>query len=162
MASLGEFGAAMHELDKSAERDTFSFFGEEFTVVNDIPPMLMLQLGAAATGKIDDAEGLAACWEALRTCLDEPDLEEANKKDDQPEPVQQFNDFYKLAVSKRAELESIMKIIFKLFEAQSGRPTVLAPVSSAGPPTTSPSSNSSSTHPALAHLRPVDDLLTGS
>lgn len=159
MASLGEFGAAIRELDKDTERDTFTFFGSEFTVVADIPPMLMLQLGAAATGKIDDAEGLAACWEALRICLDEPDVEGSDEK--QSEPVKQFNTFYKLAVTKRADLESIMKIVFKLFEAQSGRPTEQAPGSSAGLPTTSQSSSGSSAHPALAHLRPVSEVLTG-
>jgi hypothetical protein len=72
MPSLGTFGAAVREFDPDGERDTFDFFGTTFVVEGVIPPMLMLQLGAAMTGKIGDIEGNAAMWEALRTALTKP------------------------------------------------------------------------------------------
>lgn len=184
MARLGEFGAALRELDPATERDTFQFFGEEFAVTGDIPPMLMLQLGASATGKIDEAEGMAAMWEALRCSLTEPGR--LNPEGTELlEDSSAFNRLYKLAVTRRADMDGLLKLVFALFEVQGGRPTVAAPDSSGGPLTTSPSSSASSSatpvspftsvpqvtipgpqgrpgeHPALAHLRPVSELLTG-
>ncbi len=148
MTHLGSFGAAVKELDPTAERDSFEFFGERFEVVGVIPPMLMLQLGAAATGKIDDQEGLAALWEAMRLSLDAD------------EDSKEFDRLYKLAVKNRCDLEDLMKLAMALFEAQAGRPTGEPRGSSAGPSTTSPSSSaSSSVHPAFAHLKPVNELV---
>lgn len=160
---LGEFGAAIKELDPDAEKDTFTFFGEKFTVVAPMAPMLLFQMAAASTGKVDEAEGFAAIWETMRTCLDQPDLEPwtGEGDDPRPEPVKQFNQFYKIAVTKAADLPSLMKLAMKLFEAQNGRPTVEPQGSSDGPLRTSPSSSTSSTHPALAHLRPVSEVLAG-
>lgn len=154
MASLGEFGAALAALDTTAPRDDFTFLGERFDVVGDIPPMLMLQLGAAVSGKIDESEGLAAMWEALRCSLDAPKVEGR-------EPVEQFNRLVRLAVDRRADMDGIMRLVFALFEAQSGRPTVAAPGSQPGPHSISPSARASSTHPELAHLTPLADILAG-
>lgn len=151
MARLGEFGAAQHEL--SGEQDEFGFFGETFTVVSAIPPMLMLQLGAAATGKIDESEGFAAMWEALRCSLTKPASGDVAADDSQ------FTRLYKMAVEKECELDSLMRLVFALFEAQGGRPTKQVSASSPGQSPTSPSSSSSVTHPALSHLRSVDDLI---
>lgn len=163
MASLGEFGAAVRELGvDTRERDTFVFFGEEFTVHGEIPSVLMLQLGASATGKIEETEGLAAMWEALRCSMTKPANgaigEDGEPKADDPA---EFSRFYKRAVAKYADLQEIMQLTFKLFEAQSGRPTKGASASSPGQSSTSPSSSPSSTHPALAHLRPVSEVLAG-
>lgn len=150
MTHLGSFGAAVKELDPSIDKDTFDFFGEKFEVVGTIPPMLMLQMGAAATGKIDDQEGLAAIWEVFHHTLD------AN------EESKDFDRFYKVAVSKRCSLEELMKLAMALFEVQAGRPTEGQPASAPGLSTTSPSSSaSSSQHPAYAHLKPVNSLLAG-
>lgn len=160
MATLGEFGAALAELDPDAERDDFTFFGEVFAVVGVMPSMLQVQLGAAATGKIDDAEGLAAMWEALRCSLTTP----ARTGDDGKQVAEDesaFNRFYKLAVAKRADLDSLMTLTFKLFEVQNGRPTAAQLASSDGPRTTSPSSRSSHSDPALRNLRPVSEVLAG-
>ena len=143
MADLGEFGAALRELE--GERDTFSFFGERFTVSQDIPPMLMLQLGAAATGKVEESEGLAAMWEAMRCSLGDDE----------------FARFYKLAVSKRADLESLMRLTFKLFEAQGGRPTQEPQGSSPGLSTTSLSPSGSSSRWEDKGLRPISSVLAG-
>lgn len=150
MGHLGSFGAAVKELDPGAEKDTFDFFGETFTVAGVIPPMLMLQLGAASTGKIDEQEGLAALWETMRCSLD------ADEGGDQ------FDRLYKLAVAKRCDLEDLMRLAMMLFEAQAGRPTEEPQGSFPGPSRTSPSSStSSSVHPAFAHLTPVNAVLTG-
>lgn len=144
MSDLGAFGAALKEFDRSAEPDTFTFFGERFEVIGEIPPMLMLQLGASATGKIGESEGLAAMWEAMRTSLGD----------------ESFARLYKLAVEMRADLDSLMRLVFALFEGQAGRPTEAASDSQPGPPTTSKSSSGSSTHQAaLAHMRPVSEVM---
>jgi hypothetical protein len=160
MASLGDFDAAVREIDHGAERDTFRFGGVEFTVVGNIPAVLMLQLGAAAGSGVEESEGMAAIWEALRRSLTKPASVDEDGKDIS-EDGQEFQRFFKLAVDRETGLDELMKLTFKLFEAQSGRPTVQAPASSDGPPSTSPSSSVSSSHPGLAHLRPVSEVLTG-
>jgi hypothetical protein len=160
MASLGDFDAAVREVTDTGERDTFRFGGVEFTVVGNIPAVLMLRLGAAAASGVEDIEGLAAVWEALRRSLTAPAYTDENGKDI-PADDAEFERLFKLALDRETELDELMKMTFKLFEAQSGRPTVQAPASSDGPPSTSPSSSASSTHPGLAHLRPVSEVLTG-
>lgn len=171
MGHLGEFGAAAREL--VGEKDEFGFFGETFTVVGSIPSVLMLQLGASATGKIDETDGLAAMWEALRCSLTTPKTTAEDGSEVEADPVQ-FNKFYKLAVENSCELDGIMRLVFALFEAQGGRPTQPVSASSPGQPPTSLSSSTSSTpagsafqpgppvrieHPALSHLRSVDELV---
>lgn len=160
---LGEFGAAQRELD--GEPDDFVFFDETFVVLGSIPAMLMLQLAAAATGKIDESEGMAAMWEALRCSLTKPattKINEAGEYEKIEADGEQFNRLYKIAVERNCEIDALMRLVFKLFEVQGGRPTQPASGSSRGPSPTSPSSSTSVTHPALSHLRSVDDLVKGS
>ena len=145
MAHLGSFAAARREVEPRTEWDDFDFCGEKFVVTGDIPSMLMLQLAASTTGKVDETEGMAAMWEAFRTALGDKG----------------FAKFYKLAVAESVDVEDIMRVVFALFEAQAGRPTQEAPASSPGPLNISPSSSISSSHPALAHLRPVSEVLAG-
>lgn len=160
MASLGDFSAALAELDPDAEKDTFTFFGEEFEVAGPIPTMLAMQLGASATGKISEAEGLAAMWESLRCSLTVP-AHTGEDGTEVPENDSAFTRFYQTAVAKRADPPTLMRLVFKLFEVQGGRPTQAAPDFSPGPQSTSPSSRSLSTHPEYAHLRPVSEVLAG-
>jgi hypothetical protein len=131
-----------------------------------LPAVLMLQLGASVSGKIDETEGFAAIWEALRVSLtvpeyrrlaatDEYDDADENRNILVPEDDSPFRKLYGLAVDNGVELEDMMKLVMGLFEAQTGRPTKSAPASSGGPPTISPSSNTSS------HLRSVDSLIRG-
>ena len=145
MANLGSFGAAVKELDPGGERDTFDFFDQQFTIHGTLPPVLQIQLGAAATGKIEEAEGLAAIWETMRCCLSDG------------EDGSQFDRWFKLAVARRCTLEELLKLAFALFEAQAGRPTEGPSTSSAGLPTTSPNANGSST--PQGRLVPVAELL---
>ncbi|MDH6460114.1 hypothetical protein M2302_000265 [Micromonospora sp. A200] len=156
MGHLGSFGAALRELDPGADRDTFDFFGESFTVEGVMPPIQLFQLSAAILGGERGTSGMAAMWGAFRAALTKP-AEDGKRQDDS-----QFDRFYRLAVLRKCDTDSLMDLAFNLFEAQTGRPTVEPRGSSAGQSTTSPSaSTSSSTHPALAHLRPVEAVLAG-
>ncbi|WP_328382925.1 hypothetical protein OHQ88_10545 [Micromonospora zamorensis] len=172
MRSLGTFGAALREADPYAEKDSFDFCGEQFEVQGRIPPMLMLQLGAAASGKIEEMEGMAAIWEAMRCSLTAPE-----RKQMEPDPetggqtmvertvdadAAEFQRFYKLAVASYVGLEELIRLAMALFEAQAGRPTGQQPALQAGPLPTSTSSNgSASVHPALQGMSPVDRVLAG-
>jgi hypothetical protein len=163
MASLGSFGAAVKELDPDADRDTFDFFGETFTVYGVLPPVLQVQLGAASSGNIEEAQGLAAIWETMRCCLTKPPRTVAEFDPDtrkprvEPEDAAQFHRWFKLAVDNRCTLEELLKLALALFEAQSGLPTEGQSTSSGGAPTTSPNSNGSST--PSGRLVPVAELL---
>lgn len=165
---IGEFGAAKREL--SGEKDDFVFCGELFDVQQPMPPVLAIQLGAAVSGKIDETEGYAAVWEAFRISLTVPefhrlaatdeweDAEEdadGNKIIRVPEDDALFRKWVGLATRNHVELDELIKLVMGLFEAQTGRPTRQAPGSSAGQPSISPSSNTSS------HLRSVDSLIRG-
>lgn len=167
MARIGEFGAAKREL--SGEKDDFVFCGEEFLVQRPMPAVLALQLGASISGKIDETEGFAAMWEALRVSLTIPGfhrLAATDEYDDATEPDEfgtrfiwvpdnddPFKKLYALAVENDVELDQMMRLVMGLFEAQTGRPTKRASVSSDGRPRTSPSSSTSS------HLRSVESLI---
>lgn len=166
MGHLGSFGAALKELDPNVAKDTFDFFGETFTVVGVIPSMLMLQLGAATTGKIDDQEGLGAMWEAMRLSLTTPEHQDTEFPSGNvtvvPADEAQWVKFFRLAVTKNCDLEPLIELSMKLFEAQAGRPTEEPRGSLPGQSITSPSSSvSSSVHPAFAHLTPVQSVLAG-
>jgi hypothetical protein len=160
---LGDFGAAVKELDPNAEKDSFTFFGEKFEIVDDLPPMLIFQLAASMTGKVDETEGMAAMWEALRVSLGDDG----------------FSRLYKSAVAKRADIQSLMELVMSLFQASGGeRPTVQVPDSPAGQLPTSPSSSTSAStpqdsgeippaflnedrDPSVPHLVPVSRVLAG-
>jgi hypothetical protein len=144
VTSLGEFGAAMRELDPAAPKDTFTFFGEPYEIVGPIPAILMLQLGAAATGKLREQDLLAAVWDALLVSLDEEDREPVEGV---PAPVKQFDRLRQAAMDNRADLETLMKLTMALFQATDGRPTEAVPGSGPGPQSVSPSSNTSSSTP---------------
>lgn len=168
MGFLGDFGAAVKELDPATERDSFAFFGETFTIVEDLPAVLILQVGAFMTDKVDESEGLGAMWSALEVSLGAD-----------------FARFYKLALAKRADVQSLMELVMAIFQAVGGeRPTVQVPDLPVGESPTSPSSStSSSTHlvsgevlsstedvqdaipqdrdPSVPHLVPVNRVLAG-
>ncbi len=146
MGHLGSFAAAKRELTRKPDDvDTFEFGGEKFEVTGEIPTMLMLQLAASTTGKIGEAEGLAAMWEVLRVGVGD----------------EQFNRLFRLAVDNNADLEDVMRLVFALFEAQGGRPTQAASDSPPGPLSTSPSASISSITPGHPPLRPVSELIAG-
>lgn len=161
MAFLGDFGAAVKELDPTTEKDSFKFFGETFEIVDELPAVLVLQIGAFMTGKVEETEGMGAMWSALEASLGEAE----------------FARFYKLALAKRADVQTLMELVMSIFQAVGGeRPTVQVPDSPVGESPTSPnSSTSSSTHlvsgevvssveerdPSVPHLVPVSRVLAG-
>lgn len=157
MANLGEFGAALAELDPNREKDTFTFFGREFTVEAEMPPMLHFQIAAVMSGKLDDTEGAAAMWEAQSISLG----------------AEQFAAFYRLAIEKRADLDSLMMLTMALFQGGSGHPTVEVSDSPVGLLPTSQSSNTSPSAPPAfgedgphdattpTYLRPVSQVQAG-
>lgn len=158
MAKLGSFGAAIRELDPDSERDTFDFFGSEFTVHGVIPPMLMLHLGAVMTGKIGEIEGNAAVWEALRCAL----TVSGSDDDRTPPDHSEFDRFYRLAVRRRCTTDELLKLVFALLGVQIAFPTEQLPASPDGPLPTGESSNSSASDTQDSpRLVPVDEALGG-
>ena len=145
MANLGAFGAAVKELDPNAEKDDVTYFGEKFEVVAPIPPILALELAATMTGKYGEIEGLSSVWQALHICLGED----------------QYDRFRRLAVEKCGDAQDLIELVMALYQADAGRPTEQPADSSDGLPSTSPSSSTSSTHQAFAHLKPVSEVLAG-
>lgn len=153
MGDLGSFGAALKELDPNAEKDTFTYFGEKFEIVSVLPPVLMFQLAAAMTGKVDETEGMGALWQAMRISLGDDE----------------FNRFYRLAVDRKDSNEGLMTVVMAIYQNDAGRPTVQPSDSSAGLSSVSPSSSPSSTvtdspfgpRDAVDDLVPVSRILAG-
>lgn len=161
MAFLGDFGSAVKELDPDAEKDTFSFFGEKFEVVEALPPFLLIEIGAFMDGKIEESAAAGAMWTAWKVSLGE----------------EEFARFQKIAIDKRADVQSLMELVMNIFQATGGeRPTVQVPDSPAGVTPTSPSSSTSVStlpvsgevvsiqderDPSVPHLVPVSRVLAG-
>lgn len=157
MAKLGSFGAAAREIDPDSERDTFDFFGEEFTVHGTIPPMLMLRLGAYMAGELGLIESNAAVYKALRCALTAPADPGTGAADGE-----QFDRFEQLAVAKRCHVDELIKLVFALVGIQIAFPTEPQPTSPDGLPDTSESSSSSASDtPDSPRLRSVDEVLGG-
>jgi hypothetical protein len=144
VANLGSFGAAIKALDPAAEKDTFTYFGEKFEIVSALPPVLMFQLAASMTGKVDETEGMGALWEALRISLGDDE----------------FNRLYKIAVDRRDSTEGLMGVVMAIYQNDAGRPTEQPSDSSDGLSSISPSSSPSSTG-QVSDLVPVSRILAG-
>jgi hypothetical protein len=158
---LGSFSAAVKEFDPDVERDTFDLFGEEFTVEGVIPPMLMLHLGAAMAGKAGLFEGNAAMWQALQAALTKP-AHEGPDGEAIPEDRTQFRRFYQLAVSKKADDDSLTDLVWTLVGAQAGKAAEQPPTSPPGEqPTSTPSNSSASDTPDSSGLASVEDRING-
>lgn len=158
MTDLGAFGAALKELGRD-ERDHFTFFGERFELVADVPAIVEMKLAAGLNGSLPEEDAVAAMWEALQVALDE----DREPVEGEPPPLLQFERFQRIAREKRADLSSIMKLVFKICAAPTGRPTERPSAAGGGPPSTSPSSNSSSSPlQVLPGMRSVSDILDGS
>lgn len=137
MGSLGDFSSAVKEA--SGETDEFTTNGQTFVAAFTAPPILYLQIGAAATGKLEETEALGAVWQLFDTCLG-PD---------------EFARFYKHAVANSLDLDTLIALSMAIFQAQAGRPTVEPAGSSPGLLTTSPTSSSTfSPSPASGPVLP--------
>lgn len=142
MASLGSFGAAAREYDPAvAERPTIEFYGETFTIWDEIPAILELTLTAAAAGKVSAFEGDVALHEALRHALSVPAHEADGKK--VKADGAQWRRFAQLAADNCAPSELLTDVCFRIMGWQVGRPTEQRSTSSPGSLPTSTSSSSS-------------------
>lgn len=158
---LGSFSAAVREFDPGLERDTFELFDQEFTVEGVIPPMLMLHLGAAMSGKAAQMEGNAAMWQALRCALTKPERPGPDGTT-LPEDDKQFSRFYQVAVAKKADDDTLIDLVFTLVGAQAGKVAGPPPTSPPGqPPTSTSSSSPASDTPASSGLVSVEDRIAG-
>lgn len=156
MPSIGSFNSAVREIDPAAEPVTFEFFGEQFTVQDGIPPILMLQFGAAAAGQARGMESMATVFEILRTSLTRPVAD--SKRGDTAE----FDRFYQLALARKCDEDDLVALAWSLVGAQSDLPTVQLPTSPDGQLPTSENSNSSSPDtPDSPALESVEDRLAG-
>lgn len=149
MAVVGEFGAARAEAKKaSAEPDQIRFYGETFTIADEVGTMPLLEFAAAAAEGRDasEMEGLAAMHGLLRDCLVEQD----------------WPRFVATATKNKADADTLLAVCSRVYEVISGRPTESPTASADGQSTTSPSSSPSSSRRADLGLVPVDALtLTG-
>jgi hypothetical protein len=162
MSHLGSFGAAVKELNPHADKDEFDYFGEKFTVYGTVPPIIMVQLGAALAGRIEESEGFAAIWYAMETWLTVPGQPEDGDTPATEPDDSQFQRWYKLNLEKKDDFHDLLRLCTALFGAQSARPTEEPQGSSPGDSTTSPSSNgSSSTLPLYPGMRAVKDIVAG-
>jgi hypothetical protein len=154
MATLGSFGAAVREYEQDSDRDTFDFFGEEFTVTSVVPPIVLLKCCAGMAGELNGVQADAAMYEALRYALivpgDRPDRSEWER-------------FYALAADRKASGDSLASLVLNIMGAQAGKDLEPLPGSPDGSPTASTNSNSSSSDtPDSSHMIPVDEFLGGS
>lgn len=158
MAKLGSFGAAVREADPDSERDTFEFFGREFTVHAVIPTMLVLRLGAMMAGELGLIESNAVIYKALRHALTVPADDDADTRADDS----QFDEFEELATAKNCTADELIRLVYSLVGIQIAFPTEQQPTSPDGLPETSESSNSSASDtPDSRTLKSVDEVLAG-
>lgn len=158
MALIGEFGAAAREADPNAEPDQFKFYGELFTVADQVGAMPLLRFAAVADSgaQADELAGLAAMHELLRDCLAPGD----------------WPRFQKVAADHKADAEELMQVCGAVYQAITGRPTQRPSASADGSSTTTASSRAPSSSeassplgavppiqldPRVRELRPVSD-----
>jgi hypothetical protein len=153
MASLGSFGAAIRELDPDAERDTFDFYDETFTVCGIVPAIVELTLTASLAGKVSGVASDAALFETLRFALTVPERKQDGKtiRADDAE----WQRFYQIAVRVCADSDVLTALAYNILGWQVGRPTEQRSTSESGSlPTSTNSSSPASDTPASA---PVQD-----
>lgn len=131
------------------DADRLEFLGESFRLGETVGLMPLMKFAHAANSGLDsdDMAGLAALYALVRDTIHPDD----------------WDRFERHAIDRHAEGEELMAFVGKAIEAISARPTKRRSVSSAGSPSTSPSSTeSSSVKPApagAAELVSVDELL---
>lgn len=111
-------------------------------------PLMAFAMASEAGGDTADMKALASLYRLLRSCI-------------HPDDWPKFEDH---AEAKAADADDLLKVVGEAIEQVTARPTQRPVVSSAGPPTTSPSSNaapSSSPSPSGqdAELVSIDDLV---
>lgn len=137
---IGEFEAAVREVDPDREPDTFKLCGETFTVADE-PNIIALgrfARAARAGADSDDMEGLATLIDTVASVVVPADEER----------------FLDVASKNRLDVELLLKVVSAVMEAQAGRPTAPSSDSSPGRSTTGESSKALSSSPAPSTRRP--------
>ncbi len=147
MAVVGEFGAARQELarKRSGEPDTIVFYGETFTIADEVGAMPLLDFAAAAEAGTSTGEmqGLAAMRQLLQDCL---------VPEDWPR-------FHRVSIEQKASDEVLMEVCVAVYGAVSGRPTESPSGLPDGRSTSSPSSNTSASRREQLGLVPVEQVM---
>lgn len=145
MAVVGEFGAARAEA-KRTEPDQIVFFGETFTIADEVGVVALCDFAEAALSGADTSEmtGMAAMKNFVRDTI----------------APQDFDRFWQTAGKNKADADLLMAVVARVYEVISGRPTESPSGSAPGPSATSPSSSASSSRRAELGLVPVGDLAT--
>lgn len=130
MGSLGEFGTAARDVDPDLEPDTFTFYGETFTVKPQVSAMPLLKFADVAQRgtQAEELEGMAAMYRLITSCIVDDDVAR----------------FEKVADDHDCQADELMEVCGKLYVAIAGRPTQRPSVSADGSSTTSESSKESS------------------
>ena len=141
--NIGEFGAAKKEAERYSNPnhvpDTFTFFGEQIRVADEVGLMPIMDFAAAAAGGVDTADmaGLAAIRSMLQDCIAEDD----------------WAQFAALSKKNKADGELLLAVVQAVMEVISGRPTEQPSDSSSGLSSSSPTLNVLSATPEP--LKPV-------
>ena len=130
MANLGEFGAAARDAAPDGEPDTFTFYGETFTVKQRIPSMPMLRFADVAQrgAQAEELEGMAAMYRLITSCIVTEDVAR----------------FEQTADEHDCDAEELMEVCGTLYRAVAGRPTQRPSASADGSSTTTESSRAPS------------------
>lgn len=141
---VGDFGAAKVALARE-EPDTFLFYGETFTVADEIGAMPLMEFAAAAEAGVDSnsLDGLAAMHSMIADCMVDGD----------------WSRFKQTARKHKASGDELLEVCTKLYEVISGRPSESPSASAPGPSATSPTSSVAQSRAASLGLVPVADLV---
>ncbi|MEU7978251.1 hypothetical protein AB0B63_06935 [Micromonospora sp. NPDC049081] len=133
----------MHEIQARAEGvdvvgggQKVTFLGEEYRIADKVGLMPLMRFAVAAKSGMesDDMEALAAMYSLIKDCID----------------ATEWPRFERDATDKKADQDDLLKVVTDVIQVLTARPTRQPTDSSAGLPTTSPTSkgNSPSTGPS--------------
>lgn len=132
MAHLGDFGQASER-----EVDSFGWFGTQVRVADTFGELVFSDWGEEFGGLDEsDPKAFTAVKNLLRRTVH----------------VEDFEEFWQLAVANHQTTENLLALIKAILEAQTERPTQQPAVSSAGPVTIGPSSAAVSSSPVVRRL----------
>lgn len=138
---IGEFGVAKREADPDREPDTFGFCGQEFTISDDGSALPVLEWIEATADdlKISDPRALEITLRLIRGTIAPGDWQR----------------FKRVAETNKAQVSDLLGIVYGIWEARSGRPTVRSSDSSDGPSDTGESSTAPSSSAASSDPTPI-------
>lgn len=140
MADLGDFTAAVREHERASRGipDTFRFFDVPFAVTDEMSPLPLMKFAAAAEAGLEteEMEGLAACYEFIRSCLT---IAPVIDNESGVVIAHGWVRFERVCVENRVSTEELLTLCTMLIEVVTGRPTERPSSSQDGPSTATPS-----------------------